>query len=192
MLTKTIRNIALALTTVCSAVVVAPANAQTHAQRVGAAIFKDIGQATWVAEGKGTRIVYIFFDPNCPYCHQLYVNTRTWLHGHNLQFRWIPVGVLMPSSAGKAAAILSAKDPLQAFHQNEDQFQRGAGFGGVEESLVPPAAIEKRVRTNRSLLERSGLDAVPALLFHDDSGNVQFVVGAPPPPELAAILNSAR
>jgi hypothetical protein len=65
--------------------------------------------ATWIAEGNGPRLVYIFFDPNCPFCHKLYQEARPWVGRDGLQLRWIPVGILMPSSAGKAAAILEAK-----------------------------------------------------------------------------------
>jgi hypothetical protein len=31
-----------------------------------AALLASIGKAHWVQEGAGTRLVYIFFDPNCP------------------------------------------------------------------------------------------------------------------------------
>ncbi|MDD4888145.1 MAG: hypothetical protein PHO64_14725, partial [Thiomonas sp.] len=80
-----------------------------------AALMRVIGEAHWVQEGAGPRIVYIFFDPNCPYSHKLYLATRAEVGKAGLQLRWIPVGQLEASSPGKAAAILSAPDPLAAF-----------------------------------------------------------------------------
>jgi thiol:disulfide interchange protein DsbG len=157
-------------------------------RQVAQSMLKDIDQATWVAEGRGPRIVYIFFDPNCPYCHHLYVNTRPWVGKDGLQFRWVPVGVLMTTSAGKAAAILEAEDPVRALHVNEDNYSRENGFGAIEEDPLPSDATEKKLHANQALLERTGLDAVPSMLFRDKSGQAQFIGGAPPPPELKKIL----
>ena len=41
-----------------------------------AKLLKAIGSAYWIPEGAGPRIVYIFFDPNCPFSHKLYLSTR--------------------------------------------------------------------------------------------------------------------
>lgn len=71
-------------------------------------------EATWIAEGQGRRIVYVFFDPNCPSCQLLYKNLRTFIGSHSLQLRWIPVAIVNVTSLGKAAAILQAPDPVAA------------------------------------------------------------------------------
>ena len=73
-----------------------------------AKLLKEIGSAYWIQEGAGPRIVYIFFDPNCPFSHKLYLATRAEVGKGGLQLRWIPVGQLEASSPGKAAAILAA------------------------------------------------------------------------------------
>jgi thiol:disulfide interchange protein DsbG len=185
---KYLRALALVLIALCTATYGPAAAAGASTQEVAGSMLKDIDQATWVAEGKGDRIVYIFFDPNCPYCHQLYVNTRKWVGKDGLQFRWIPVGVLMTTSAGKAAAILEAKDPVKAFHLNEDKYSRESGFGAIDESLLPSAATEKKLKANQALLERTGLDAVPSMLFRDKAGQARFIQGAPPPKALQQIL----
>jgi thiol:disulfide interchange protein DsbG len=69
-------------------------------------LLDNIGPATWVAEGKGTRVVYTFFDPDCPYCHKLYDALHPLGPKQYLKLRWIPVGMLADTSLDKAAAIL--------------------------------------------------------------------------------------
>jgi thiol:disulfide interchange protein DsbG len=147
--------------------------------------------ATWIAEGNGPRLVYIFFDPNCPFCHKLYQEARPWVGRDGLQLRWIPVGILMPSSAGKAAAILEAKNPLAAFRENEEKFGSAPKFGGIAESLPSPET-EQRLRRNAELLEQSRMPGVPAMLFREASGKIRIVDGVPSPRLLNEMWRSVK
>lgn len=147
--------------------------------------------ATWIAEGNGPRLVYIFFDPECPYCHKLYQETRSSIGRDGLQLRWIPVGILMPSSAGKAAAILDAKDPLAAFHKNEDEFGPAPKFGGIAET-IPSAPSTKRLQQNAQLFKQTGMPGVPVMMFREASGKVRIVDGAPSPNLLNEMLRSVK
>ncbi len=151
-----------------------------------------ISKATWMKEGKGPRVVYIFFDPNCPYCHRVYLDTRSWVKRNAMEFRWIPVGVLTATSFGKAAAILDAKDPLKAFYQNEDHYSGGDGGGGIAEALVATSKTEKALRVNAALLQLSGFDAVPTLLFRANDGEAILIQGAPPAKKLNLILHYVK
>jgi len=76
----------------------------------------------YIQEGSKGPIIYDFYDPNCPYCHEIYTWLQNPIHNKQIQVRFITVGFLTPSSAGKAAAILSAKDPLAALKLNENKF----------------------------------------------------------------------
>ena len=147
--------------------------------------------ATWIAEGNGARLVYIFFDPECPYCHKVYQTTRPWIGKDGLQFRWIPVGILMPSSAGKAAAILEAKNPLAAFHKNEDEFGPAPKFGGIVET-IPSAQSTKRLQQNAELFKQTRMPGVPVIMFREASGKVRMVDGAPSPRLLNEMLRSVK
>ncbi|HED19839.1 MAG TPA: thioredoxin [Gammaproteobacteria bacterium] len=173
----------------------APATAvavDEHPATVAEKMLAGIHQATWVQEGKGPHVVYIFFDPDCPYCHQIYVDTRDWIKRDAMEFRWIPVGVLTVTSPGKAAAILAAKDPLKAFYQNEEHFARGEGGGGIDEALVMEDKTKKALDMNASLLRLSGFDAVPTLLFRADNGEAVVIRGAPPGDKLKQILGYVK
>ena len=160
-------------------------------QQLAESILTDIGQASWIAEGKGPHVVYIFFDPNCPYCHNLYINTRAQVKAGKLQLRWIPVGILVTTSHGKAGAMLGSKDPLKAFYQNEDHYDRSAGGGGLNEDLVTPE-VDKKLQANENLLARTRVGAVPLMLFHADNGTPILVQGAPPKDKLANLLGHVK
>lgn len=161
--------------------------ARAMAQLAGS-MLKDIGQTTWISEGKGPHVIYVFFDPNCPFCHRLYLNTRDWVKQGKVELRWIPVGILTATSAGKAAAILGAKDPRQAFYQNEDHYDRG---GAIEED-IPTPAVEKKLKANDMLLARTGFGAVPVMLFDGNDGTPIIVQGSPPKAKLAVILKYVK
>lgn len=179
----------LLLTSVISHHAIAATDQRAQAmQKLAGTLLKDIGQSTWINEGKSPHIIYIFFDPNCPYCHRLYLNTRNWVKKNEVELRWIPVGILTTTSAGKAAAILGAKDPRKAFYQNEDHYSRG---GGIEED-IPSSATEKKLKANEALLARTGFGAVPLMLFKATDGTPIMLQGAPPPDKLAVVLKYVK
>ena len=164
------------------------ASAAGRSQQIAASVLKDIHQATWIAEGKGPHVAYVFFDPNCPYCHKLYTETRSWIKAGKLELRWIPVGLLTETSHGKAGAMLDAKDPLTAFYTNEDKYDPSGGLGGVEEALDVSPKAQAALKANAALLARTGFGSVPALLFHADDGESVLIFGAPGQAKLDAIL----
>jgi|YelNatPaOPRAMG01_1025707.scaffolds.fasta_scaffold55018_3 thiol:disulfide interchange protein DsbG len=158
-----------------------------------AALLARIGQARWLQEGSGPRIVYVFFDPNCPYSHKLYLATRAEVGRHGLQLRWIPVGQLHASSPGKAAAILSATDPLAAFHKNEDDWDFGESPGGGIRPLAHPSEpVKQELRRNAALLHHAGLQTFPVMLYRTADGKAHLVVGLLPEDTLLSVLRRAR
>jgi len=156
--------------------------AKTEArQQAAAAMLADIKQATWIRDGKSAHVLYVFFDPNCPYCHKVFEMLRPQVQRGEVELRWVVVGKLMATSTGKAAAMLEAKDPTEALYRNERGFSQATGsFGGVEEEPAPRADTLRRLDANLALLNRSGFDAVPALLFRTKDGKADFIRGAPP------------
>lgn len=166
-----------------------PRNAR---EQVLESLFQDIDQATFIAEGKGPHVIYVFFDPNCPYCHKLYLDTRDWIKEGKTELRWIPVGILTATSADKAAAMLDAKDPLQAFYDNEDHYTREAGKGGGLEGGIATPAVEKQLQVNEKLLARTGMGAVPAMLFRATDNTPILIQGSPPKDKLAIILQNLK
>jgi thiol:disulfide interchange protein DsbG len=160
-------------------------------QKAADSMWRDIGQAAWIRDGQSKHVLYVFFDPNCPFCKRVYEGARARVEIGDVELRWIPIAVLMATSPGKAAALLEAKDPTEALHINEREFSVATGsFGGIGEEPVPKPETEAKLARNLALLRRSGMDSTPALLFRTKSGQVRFVVGAPPEPALISIIEN--
>jgi thiol:disulfide interchange protein DsbG len=150
-------------------------------QKAAASMLANIQQATWIRDGKSAHVMYVFFDPNCPYCHKVYEMLRPQVQRGEVELRWVVIGKLMTTSTGKAAAMLEAKDPTEAFYRNERGFSQETGnFGGIEEEPAPREETLRRLNANHALLNRSGFDAVPALLFRTKDGKADIIRGAPP------------
>ncbi len=176
------RTLALALF-----LTVAPTTAGLNEDAPAAAVLADIGQATWVTEGKGRRAVYVFFDPNCPACLALYQNLRSFLASHDLQLRWIPVAVVNATSPGKSAAILQAPDPVAALHRNKERYNTGTYSGGIEED-IPTTATEQKLRANLLLLNRLDIPVVPTMLFAGKDRRTMIIQGALSPVALHKVF----
>lgn len=157
-------------------------------------LIDDIDQATWITEGSGKHIFYIFFDPNCPYCHKLYETLRPLIARRGLQLRWIPVAMLSDTSLGKAAAILQAADPLSALHKNEDDF--GLSDLGPGGAIAPAAVLSDRTRlnlaANLSLLQEQNLFVVPVVVFRTTDGEGHMFYGVPATENLNRLLQNVQ
>ena len=166
--------------------------AQSPHQKIADALLKDILTTTWIAEGKGPHVIYIFFDPNCPACNQLNHTFRPWVEQGQIELRWIPVGTLMTTSLGKAAALLEAKNPLAALTENETKFSRETGFGGIAEEPLPRDATLKRLDNNLDVLKHTVNMAVPTMVFRNKENQATFIQGAPPAGPLGQIVREVK
>lgn len=133
--------------------------------------------SNWVADGAddAERKIYVFTDPNCPYCHKFYEIARPWVEAGKVQLRHIPVGILKPSSAGKAAAILGAEDPSAALAQHENNYTNG-GITPLED-MTP--ALRQQVAANNMLMSSLGIQGTPGLVYRDDDGEIGIKQGVP-------------
>lgn len=157
-------------------VVAAPLAEKTWAQ---------LESSAWVRDGKADapRVVYTFSDANCPYCHTFWEAARPWVDSGKVQLRHLMVGVIREDSPGKAAAILSAKDPSAALLENETRFGRG-GIAAVE---ISPE-IAGKLDANQRLMVQMGFQGTPGILFKDEKGHVQRRSGMPQGDDLQAVL----
>lgn len=146
-------------------------------------------EAVAVSEGHGPRVVYIFFDPNCPYCHLLYGTFQPLIRRDQLTVHWIPVGIVSPSSLGKAAAILDARSPAAALAYNESHYDARDDEGGIDEAL-PSRKTRALVRRNGRFLARAPVDAVPTTVLREAGGRVLVIQGALSPLALQKALNT--
>jgi thiol:disulfide interchange protein DsbG len=141
------------------------------------ASWNKLAKSTWIAEGaaKPRRIVYVFTDTECPYCHKLWLATQPLLVGSDVQVRNIMVAVIDPKSLYRAAAVLDSSDPLVTLRQHEDSF----GHSSVEPAKSVTAATAKHVAANIALMEALNIHGTPAVVYKDSTGQVRMLQGMP-------------
>lgn len=148
--------------------------------------WKQLEGSTWIADGvkSAPRIIYTFTDPNCPYCNKFWNDARPWISAGKVQLRHVIVAILTDSSAGKAAALLSAQDAQVALTQHEQQH----ASGGVKPLGQVSEKIRAQLDANQKLMQQLGASATPTIFYKDASGNLQKMQGAPSAETLVKIL----
>ena len=171
------------------------------AKPMAEAVWGRLEKSHWIADGRedAPRTVYVFTDPNCPYCNKVWADARPWVDAGKLQLRHVMVGILTPTSAGKAAALLGDKNPAAALDTHEranvasiakalaSGRPKPLGDDSLKPLAVVPAALAAQLDANAALMASYGLRATPALVWKDAKGGVQMRQGAPES-DLAAIF----
>src|SRR5699024_10965358 len=129
-------------------------------------------RADWIREGspEAERVVYVFTDPNCPYCSAFWRASRPYV-GEQAQLRHVMVGVIRPDSTNKSAAILAADDPAAALADHE------RSSDGIAPMDPIPQSLQQRLLAHHQLMSELGAQATPAIFFRDESGEVRRLMG---------------
>jgi thiol:disulfide interchange protein DsbG len=154
--------------------------------------WRQLEQSRWVADGAAgaPRVVYVFTDLNCPYCEKFWADARPWVDGGKVQLRHLVVGILSPTSPGKAATLLLEKNPaaaLQAFesHRTGLAIAPADPASAAPSDLTPlaviPPDIQAALDANHALMSASGLGGTPALVWRNARNEVRSRAGAPAP-----------
>ncbi len=157
-------------------------------------VWKKLEASHWIQDGKNgaPRMVYVFTDPNCPYCNKFWADARPWVDSGKVVLRHVMVGILTPTSAGKAAALLADKNPaaaLEAYErghmaQNGKTLATGRPRPLGDEGLKPlatiPSDVQAKLAANEQLMGSLRLQATPAMVWRDAGGKLQMRSGAPP------------
>ncbi|XKG79795.1 thiol:disulfide interchange protein DsbG [Vreelandella aquamarina] len=145
-------------------------------------------ESHWVQDGdpNAPRVIYTFTDANCPYCRQMWQQTRPWVEAGSVQLRHIMVGILAPNSPALAATILGADDPSAALHRHSE--------GDELTPSAQPRDIEEQVYDNNQLFEELGLYATPTSAYQRETqdGNLRIdrIQGLPSPERLIEMMGS--
>jgi thiol:disulfide interchange protein DsbG len=160
---------------------------------MGASAWSRLQQSHWIADGtpKAPRTVYVFTDPNCPYCNRFWADARPWVDAGKVQLRHVMVGILTPTSAGKAAALLKSSDPaaaLATYERNqvgptakamEAGRPRPLDDAGLKPLAAIPPTTQAQLDANAALMANLGLQATPAMAWRDAAGALKTRTGAP-------------
>ncbi|MBL8512030.1 MAG: hypothetical protein JNM52_10340 [Betaproteobacteria bacterium] len=113
-------------------------------------------------------VVYIFFDPLCPYCHELYRNTRA-LAARGAVMKWIPVQALGPKGPPLSAAMLrQGTASLRAMASK--------GLQAVEPSAAEYKGLQDNTLMATSLAYTVGKRlATPLMVYRDPSGKLSLL-----------------
>jgi thiol:disulfide interchange protein DsbG len=165
----------------------ASADAKKPAPRDFPALFSTLEKTDAVTEGPASpkRILYVFFDANCWYCHLTWKALQPYEKA-GLQVRWVPVAYQKESSTTKAAAILLARDRAAAFRENETGYRAKSYDGGIA-AVKATKALEAQLDANFELMDRFGVSGTPGLVWKDASGKAQVKTGMPRLSQLPAI-----
>ncbi|MEQ9106407.1 MAG: thiol:disulfide interchange protein DsbG [Limnobacter sp.] len=146
----------------------------------------ELESAKWVLDGKADapRVVYVFTDANCPYCHQFWTASRPWVDAGKVQLRHLLVGIIKEDSPTKAAAILGASDPSAALQENEIKYDQG----GIKPTDSVPDDVQKILDDNQRLMLSQGFRGTPGIIVRDEKGLIQKYGGMPQRGELAEVL----
>jgi len=128
------------------------------------------------ASGKPKKVVYMFTDPVCPYCHFAESQLINLANKYNAEFKLILFGVHGENSTKKAVEAicrhLTAKEYLKGDWRKEDaeKYQCKAGKEQYKNTIL--------------LAQKLGINGVPT--FYTEDG--QMIVGANIP-KLTAVLS---
>jgi thiol:disulfide interchange protein DsbG len=176
---------------VLAAALLAPLATLAAGEPVPAAVWQQLEASHWIADGspKAPRVVYVFTDANCPYCTKFWDDTRPWVDGGKVQLRHLLVGIIAPTSPGKAAALLAEPDPAAAL-ANYERVQLGQATktiasgdpqplrGGNLRPLQPiPSAIQAQIDANQALMKSLHIPGTPGVVWRDGQGMAHAVMG---------------
>lgn len=154
----------------------AAALAGAAGSNLGEAQWKQLAAAHWFVEGnpQAKRIVYAFEDTRCPFCHQLWQESKPYIKQGNVQVRTLLVAVIAPESLPEGAKVMAAKDPAAAWNRNEENF----GHNPPPGSDAPAAGLAE-VRANTALFQQLGFMGTPSVVWKDAHGRIHAIQGVP-------------
>lgn len=134
-----------------------------------------------IKQGKDTaaKTVYVFFDPNCIFCHFAWKATAGYAAAGTVQFKWVPLAFQSPTSAGKAYTLMQAKDPAALMAQGQATFSNQSGGLAVNAATTVPPEFTKQLVKNESVMNALGSKGTPLFVYADESGKWRTASGLP-------------
>lgn len=152
------------------------------------AAYAQLEKSTFVTEGAASNpksVIYVFVDPNCPYCHLMWRAVQPY-EAAGLQVRWIPVATLGPTSMPKAIAVLAAPDRTAALRDMERNHGKPWKADPARTERTHPA-LAAAIGRNGELMALFGTAGTPGVVWRDKTGKVQVRSGMPRLSELPSI-----
>ena len=146
------------------------------------------GGVRFLREGRGTKSLWIFLDPNCIWCHRLYAALKATPLPADVSVNWVPVAFIKPSSVGRAETLLAKG--LPALVEDETRFVESTEEGGIPETRRPD--LEAEVKENKRIFDALGATMTPTIVYRDGTGRAKRFDGYPMPEILERIAGEAE
>ena len=161
-----------------------PAANQASATPVSIAAIQAEAKGFSVGVPMSARTAYVFFDPQCPHCTDLWEAAKPLKN--QIRFLWIPVGILNASSTAQGATILAMPDPEAAMDAHEASMTAKTGGIRASRDIDPSKAA---VAQNTQLMNRFGFASIPTIVTTNaQTGAVITREGSMPTAALASFL----
>ncbi len=113
-----------------------------------------------IVRGNGSSKIAVFEDPNCPYCQKYDRETLTKINNVTIYVFMVPF--LSEDSMVKACSIWGSADREAAFLKWMVE--------GIEPTAYPTERGEAVMKRNLELMEKLGVQGVPATFIADGRG----------------------
>ncbi|MEO6147060.1 MAG: hypothetical protein ABIT70_08425 [Sulfuriferula sp.] len=126
--------------------------------------------------GMSVPALYIFFDPDCPWCAKLWQMQLDGKPFKDVPAVWIPVTYLASDSLGKGAALLRQgnKAALERNFAHYDTAHRSGGIAAVE-----PSATERQALGHAKAVWLQLGGATPMFVYRTSTGEALVYLGLP-------------
>jgi thiol:disulfide interchange protein DsbG len=129
-----------------------------------------------LTDAPGRIRILVFFDADCPYCATLW--SRLHAQATTRGVKWIPVAYFGTGSYGRAASLLSAREPGAALDANFRTYDRAKNAGAARVMDNVPGPIAGRIQANETFWK--GLGAMtPLIIYRSRNGTSYSFSGMP-------------
>jgi thiol:disulfide interchange protein DsbG len=134
-----------------------------------------------VTEGpEGAPEMYVFSDPNCPYCKRFFEMSRPYVEQGKVRINWVMVGFLAESSRNIAAAILDGGIPVMSEAKTGEK-------GGPVPSITPTKEHAAALSLHQRAMGGADIGGTPGFLYPVE-GKWQSQSGLPQGPQFEDLL----
>ena len=148
--------------------------------------WNDLARTPWIADGRDDAPlkVYVFMDANCKFCTKFWSDARPWVQSGKVQLRHVMVGVIAPSSAGKAATLLLDPDPSRRLASFEGahafavaRMMAGGEHHSLDDPRLPPTGripprIAQAIADDERLMLALGMRGTPGIVRRGPDGRL--------------------
>jgi len=132
-----------------------PSEQREVQQRKSMLLAADLSHAIKVVHGNGARTLYLFSDPDCPYCHRL-EESLAKVENVTIYTFVYPLTQLHPQAVEHATQIWCSPDRVKAW----DQWMSGTPLGAAPACATP-------IEANLQFGAKLGIRGTPTLLTAD-------------------------